>query len=281
MHAKPSQQLDRLTQLALPFRNGHGGARCGAGRKPFPAHRRHTPHRARPAHRAAHPVHVTLRSFVRSLRSKFVARTVLNALRAGNSERFRIVHYSVQENHVHLIVEAESAASLSAGVRSLMVRIARRVNTLLFRRGRFWADRWHGHALKGPREVRNALVYVLQNRKKHARGRHVHATATIDPLSSAPWFDGFVEPRRNAPRNLEPPSGVAARTWLLSVGWRRHGRVRLEEGPATARHATPRDATPRHATPREAPDLLEVRGHSRNSHRVREEFGVLLDWGAF
>jgi REP element-mobilizing transposase RayT len=232
MHAKQSQQLDRVTQLTLPFRNQHGGARRGAGRKPFPAGRRHTPHRARPAHRAAHPVHVTLRSFVHSLRSKLVARTVLNALRASNSERFRIVHYSVQENHVHLIAEAENAASLSSGVRGLMVRIAQRVNPLLFRRGRFWADRWHGHALKGPREVRNALVYVLQNHEKHAHTRNLSTAAKVDSLSSAPWFDGFVEPRRGAPRGVGPPCGVAPRTWLLSVGWRRYGRIRLDEGPA-------------------------------------------------
>jgi len=75
--------------------------------------------------------------------------------------------------------------SVSSGVRGLMVRIARRVNRVLRRRGRFWADRWHGRDLEGPRQVRNALVYVLQNRRKHA------GSAALDPLSSASSFDGF------------------------------------------------------------------------------------------
>jgi len=220
----------RAKQLGLPFapsRSGRGGARRGAGRRPLPAHLRHTPHRARPAHRAAHPVHVTLRSRVRCLRTQFVARTVLRAFRDSNAEHFRIVHYSVQENHVHLIVESASAASLSSGMRGLMVRIARRVNPLLFRRGPFWADRWHGHALKGPREVRNALVYVLQNRKKHAP----ESGAALDPLSSAAWFDAFIEPLPIARRSIGPPNAVAARTWLLKIGWQRHGRIGRHEAP--------------------------------------------------
>lgn len=172
-------------------------------------------------------MHVTLRASVRSLRHAFIAGTVLRAFRDSNSQYFRVVHYSLQENHVHLIVEAESAARLGSGVRGLMVRIARRVNPLLFRRGRFWADRWHGRALTSPREVRNALVYVLQNRKKHVRGS---SGESLDPLSSAPWFNGFSEPPRHAPI-IGPPSAAAARTWLLSTGWQRRSRIHPHETP--------------------------------------------------
>jgi REP element-mobilizing transposase RayT len=110
---------------------------------------RHTPHRARAKHQRGNPVHVTLRACSRSLRSQYVARTVLRAIRDSNGELFRIAHHSVQENHLHLIVEAESTQALASGVRGLEIRIAQRVNRLLFRRGRFWADRWHGRALDG------------------------------------------------------------------------------------------------------------------------------------
>ena len=178
-----------VNQLALLFREPkrRGGARRGAGRKPRAAHLRQMPHRARPVHHKAHPVHVTLRAGLRILRTQRVARTLLSGLRDSNRDWFRVVHFSVQENHVHLIVEAEDTKSLSSGVRGLMVRIARRVNRLLRRQGRFWTDRWHGRDLEGPRQVRNALVYVLQNHKKHAD------TAALDPLSSAASFDGFCD----------------------------------------------------------------------------------------
>jgi hypothetical protein len=157
---------------------------------------------------------------------------LLRALRESNREWFRIVHYSVQENHVHLLVESEDARALSSGISGLMVRIARRVNALLGRRGRFWADRWHGQELASPRQVRNALVYVLQNHKKHVPTLASASSATLDPLSSAASFDGFASALPRGFRGVGPPWLVAAKTWLLGRGWRRHGLIRLTEGPS-------------------------------------------------
>jgi len=218
----------RMDQVAFSFPEfkRRGGARRGAGRKPLSAYSRQTPHRARPIHRKAHPVHVTLRAGLRSLRTQQVALTLLAAVRDSNRDRFHIVHYSVQENHVHLLVEAEDTKALSSGVRGLMVRIARRVNRLLRRRGRFWADRWHGRALEGPRQVRNALVYVLQNRKKHTQ------VEALDPLSSAASFDGFASALPRGFRSVGPPCVMKANTWLLKLGWRRRGLIALSEAPA-------------------------------------------------
>jgi len=224
-------------QLELSFMHRRGGARAGAGRKRLPTHQRRTPHRARAAHRAAHPVHVTLRAASRSLRNRFVSKTVLGALRDSNTAHFGVVHFSVQDNHVHLIVEAATSAALLSGMRGLMVRVARRVNRVLFRRGRFWADRWHGRALTGPRQVRNALVYVLQNRLKHRPMPHAQQRADasaswlLDPLSSAEWFPGFATSVPLGFRSVGPPCVTRAKTWLLAVGWLRYGRIRIGEAP--------------------------------------------------
>jgi hypothetical protein len=73
--------------------------------------------------------------------------------------------------------------------------------------------------------VRNALVYVLANVKKHVRGAR-----GMDPRSSARWFEGC----RRAIADPEKPSPVAkAQTWLARVGWRRHGLIDVEEAPRT------------------------------------------------
>jgi Transposase IS200 like len=153
---------------------------------------------------------------------------MLAAMRDSNRDWFRIVHYSVRDNHVHLIVEAENAKCLASGMRGLAVRTARRVNRLLSRRGKFWADRWHGHCLKSPREVRNALVYVLQNHAKHAP---TSPRVSLDCLSSAQWFDGFVEPIPRGFRSIGPPCVIAPKTWLLGSGWQRRGRIHSWEVP--------------------------------------------------
>jgi REP element-mobilizing transposase RayT len=142
-------------------------------------------------------------------------------------DAFRIVHFSVQDNHLHLIVEARDSAALSRGVQGFAIRVARRVNGLLGIRGSFWGDRFHSRELASPRAVRNAIVYVLMNAKKHG-----FRIAKADRLSSAAWFDGFaghhVAPDCDAP--VRPP-----RTWLGATGWRRHGLVRLDERPRAPR----------------------------------------------
>ncbi len=213
-------------QLQLPIPLTWGGRRPGAGRKPNGA-RAGVPHTARPAHLARHPVHATLRALpgVGSLRAARVFPQVRAALALASKPIFRVVHFSVQADHVHMLVEASDQAALSRGMRGLAIRTARAVNRARGRRGRVWADRYHVRALTTPREVRHALVYILMNWKKHrpdSRG--------IDLCSSGPWFDGW----RHRPALPPPgvPSPVAAsRTWLGRDGWRRHGRIAVEERP--------------------------------------------------
>jgi REP element-mobilizing transposase RayT len=234
----------RAAQQELKFPNTWGGRRPGAGRKPAPG-RSPVPHRARPRHYAGHPVHVTLRSAFRPLRSQFVFPTLCLAL-AGASrrepKRFRILHFSVQFDHVHLVVEAKDKRALSSGVRSVSIRIARYVNDLVRRRGRFWADRWHGRELTSPRQVRNVLVYVFGNFRKHARrvlGRGV------DAFSSGARFDGWREFRAGAEPPLVGAKSHAAlgaevvvaapQTWLAAKGWRRLGLIGMDEAPLSSR----------------------------------------------
>ena len=208
-------------QLTLEFPARWGGARAGAGRKR--GVRGNVPHRARPRHRAGEPVHVTLRSRLAPLRSQHVFPTVRLALaRASRRDpaRFRLLHFSVQRDHLHLIVEAADERALSSGVRSVAIRVARYVNDLLARRGPLWADRWHGRPLRTPREVRNALVYVLANFRKHARRTLARG---IDPFSSGAWFEGW--------QRWKPASGIAPPFAESAQGLPRRGTEELADAP--------------------------------------------------
>ena len=155
----------RDLQLPLPMAPTWGGRRPGAGRKLTAGRKRSVPHRVRPLHVATHPVHATLRAAaaVRCLRSGRVFPAVYRSLAAASHEGFRIIHYSVQDDHLHLLVEAESRERLSGGLRGVAIRIARAVNRALGRRGAVFGDRYHIHALGTPREVRHGLVYVLKS----------------------------------------------------------------------------------------------------------------------
>ena len=214
--------------MDLVFRTW-GGRRAGAGRKRAPGKRPGVAHRKRDAHRARCPVHVTLRANARlpSFRAADTFRSLRGALAASSSKAsFRLLHFSVQRDHVHLLVEADDSASLSRGVQGLAIRAARAVNRVLGRRGSVWADRFHARDLTTPREVRNALVYVLSNLKKHVR-----AARGLDPCSSAAWFSGWA--LASAPRGASPLA--TARTWLARVGWRRWGPIGADETPRPLR----------------------------------------------
>ena len=217
-------QRHRQLELHLPT---WGGRRRGAGRKPKPGRRRMS-HLARAPHDPHCPAHVTLRAAggFASLRSGRLFSAVSKALTAATSDRFRVLHFSVQRDHLHLLVEASSPTGFERGVRGLAIRIARAVNRALRRRGSVWGDRYHTRLLKTPREVRNALVYVLNNWRKHESGAR-----GLDPRSSAAWFDGW---SRSANAPLERSPVAKARTWLASVGWRLRGLIGVQERPRGA-----------------------------------------------
>ena len=211
-------------QLELVL-NTWGGRRLGAGRKPTPGRRPGVPHRRRPVHDPRCPAHATLRlaSGLPSLRGGRLFPTVQTALAAASSERFRVLQFSVQTDHLHLLVETDEPTGLARGLRGLAIRVAKAINRVLRRHGAVWSDRYHARALATPREFRNALVYVLNNFRKHIRGAR-----GLDARSSAAWFDGWrqvvVPPARSAPVALP-------RTWLARIGWRRYGPIDAHEAP--------------------------------------------------
>jgi hypothetical protein len=133
-----------------------------------------------------------------------------------------------------MIVEAASARDLACGLKSIAARFARAVNRVFQRAGRVLADRSHIHVLRVPREVRNAIAYVLLNARRHLakRGNSLARVAGIDPASSGRWFAGW---RTAAPVSHDRPAVAAPRTWLLSVGWRRRGLIDPTEVPGKGR----------------------------------------------
>jgi len=173
-------------------------------------------------------VTLKLRDDAPRLRQHRSADALRRAIRVG-SERLgaRVVHYSIQSNHVHLVCEARDALTLTRGLQGLEIRMARGLNRAWARRGRVWADRYHARILRTPTEVRRCLVYVLGNWRHHGGDRY--PARSLDPCTSAPWFDGFREKLPPLPCGAERPT-AAPRTWLLGTGWRRHGLLSVSEG---------------------------------------------------
>jgi hypothetical protein len=171
-----------------------------------------------------------VQSDVPSLRTVPIVREIERTFRHGCIRPgFRLVHYSLQGNHAHLIVEAQDRDALGRGMKAIGARLARAVNRVARRSGRVLADRYHARMLATPREVHRALRYMLLNARRHAAKTRAALAKRVrlDPASSARWFEGW---KRHVPSASEAPTATIdrspvarARTWLLAVGWRRYG----------------------------------------------------------
>ena len=136
--ARPAAQLALPTPRPPP---GRGGFRKCAGRKPTRPGRR-LPHTPRPWHDQAHPLHITLRVDRRGhLRRVTPARAIGKAVRAATREStvpldlFRVAQFSIQHDHIHLIVESSSKQALARGMKGLACRVAKTLNRTTRRRG--------------------------------------------------------------------------------------------------------------------------------------------------
>jgi len=241
--ASMTRRRAKHVQEEISFPNGHGGKRANAGRKRGPGRRR-APHVRRPELLARFPVHVVLR--VEDSVGQLRRRRAYHAFRQAlypilRRDDFRIVHMSLQHGHVHLVVEASSKRALSNGMRAFQIAAARRLNQAISeergveRKGRVFVDRYHARILMTPREVRNAVGYVLNNWRHHGEDSDVPARR-VDPYSSGVNFGGWKE-LEDSPFVFAVPEGFSRlstskpRTWLLRQGWMKAPPIRVFDVP--------------------------------------------------
>ena len=183
-----------------------------------------------------------VRKDVPSLRGSRLFRRLRAAFaKARDRFGFRLTHYSVQGNHVHLIAEAQNRRALSRGLQGLNIRIAKAVNRVHARHGRVFEQRYYARPLTTRLQVRRALVYVLFNERHHLAQRGLSLPHwRLDDYSSAHEFRHFEPDPELPPPQIVPQETTAApQSYLLRLGWRRLGRIRLTEEPARP-HPSPR-----------------------------------------
>jgi putative transposase len=214
-----------LDQARKPI--GWGGWRPNSGRPKLAGS---ISHKTRPRFAQYFPQHVRLRikdGEDSIAKAHLMKRAIRPAIRTSVKPWFQVVEFNVLSNHVHLICEADNAMALARGVQGLAIRIARRLNRAVNRKGALFAHRYQAKAVTTPTAVRNLVRYVLQNRKHHYAEKKF-SRGWVDAFSSAPWFGGWtgkIYPSgygQAIVRNELRPT-YDAKTWLLAKGWRERG----------------------------------------------------------
>jgi hypothetical protein len=197
------------------------------------------PHETRAKVDPRYPLQVTIRAApgLPSLRSARVFGGLRRTIARASVDGFRVIHFSIQQDHGHFIVEGDEARRARGGMHGLAIRLALAVNRALGRKGTVVGDRYHVRPLTTPRQMRVSMVYVLLNFRKHLR-----APAGIDPRSSGPHFSGWHRRARLDSADVAsvavaagPAATVAPTTWMATIGWQRAGGpLKLEERPAVS-----------------------------------------------
>jgi hypothetical protein len=211
-------------QLSFKKVNGWGGKRRGAGR---PNRSGQVGHGERPAVSKRVPMHLTwkLKADLVNLRCGEIESVFKTCSEAVKKFGLRIVHYSIQRDHLHMFAEADGAEALALGMRSFGCRFGKAIRKIAGGRGPVFAGRYHLQLLETPTQVRNTLAYVLQNQAKHTK-----LIKHLDRYSSAPYFGqwkilfkgkmgpvlGSASRPPPLPQFLSPP-----KTWLAREGWQR------------------------------------------------------------
>ena len=142
---------------------------------------------------------------------------------------FRVLHFPIQDNRVHAMVEADDSRTLRSGVSGLVIAFARQLAKLFGRKKlKVWAERFHSREVGSPQDVHRTLTYIFQNWKKH--GAVTHGEGIVDRFSSARQFDGWEQKALyGAPLDWTfhlhgpvPWSPAPPATWLVSTGWKLH-----------------------------------------------------------
>jgi len=233
--ARPQVQLD------LSFKRDKNGQRRGGKRKGAGRPRRPKAgewHKTRAEVNHAHPQHVTLRvsGAVGHLRRRTIWKAIRGALlHSAGRDDFRIVHMSLQGNHIHLVCEADNKKALSSGVWGFEISAARQINGITGRSGEVFPDRYHVRSMSSLRQTRNCVSYVLNNWRHH-RGAQgpVLFDGKIDPYSSGVWFPYWKErtvPEIHIPPGYDPPPVCRPRSWLLNVGLKKVEPISVWEIP--------------------------------------------------
>jgi REP element-mobilizing transposase RayT len=234
--ARPHKRHQQLTlRKVVPQKRKKGAGRPKKGK--YASER----HESRPELSGREPVLITarIRRGSASLRRGPIYRAIRRALRKAIARAdFRVIHFSIQSNHLHLVAEADHKMALARGMQGLLISAARHINRAWRRSGAVFPDRYHERILRTPRQCRNAIRYVLNNFRRHREDFAGEPSRwKIDRFSSAISFAGWKELGLGqtwaVPPDYEPLPTAAPTTWLLTIGWSRHGLIGVFEIPGS------------------------------------------------
>ncbi|MFA6238606.1 MAG: transposase [Bacteriovorax sp.] len=158
----------------------------GAGRPAI--HDRGIRHVARDEIKRRTPLHLTIKinKEKSGLRNKSIIKALHSSIKKARLIGLRVIHYTLEYDHVHLLIETESNVLLGKGMQSFGISFSKGINKIKGLKGQVFKTRYHFRKLKTPAEIKNAINYILGNSVKHKQ-----ASSIITPYNSLPAIADF------------------------------------------------------------------------------------------
>lgn len=219
--------MKKPKQLEFKKIRGWGGRRNGAGRKNLSGT---VAHAAREKVDFRKPLHITIRlaEGLSGLRTKHMHEQFTVALLNAKAKGLRVLHYSIEGNHVHLLVECADNKALASGMNSFGTSFAKAVRKERGGKGKVFAGRYHLGVQKNPAQMKNTLAYVLLNQAKHenlipyndrfSSSQHFNEWKALLGRNIGPILEDWRPNKNPLPDHLSTP-----KSWLASKGWKIKG----------------------------------------------------------
>lgn len=158
----------------------------GAGRPTI--HDRGIRHIARDEIKRLTALHLTIKikKDKSSLRNKQVLKILHSSIKKARRLGLRILHYTLEYDHVHFLVEADNNEILGKGMQSFGISFSKGINKMKALKGQVFKNRYHFRKLKTSAEIKNVINYIMGNSIKHK-----NAFSIVSPYNSLVVMEDF------------------------------------------------------------------------------------------
>jgi len=138
-------------------------------------------HTLRPRLKKASSLHLTIK--VKKIKAEIKNKAVLNLLKRAISNARKqgliIIHYTLEYDHINLLIEADNNSTLAKGMQSLGVTLSKGINRLKKLKGAVYKHRYHFRQISSPSELKKVMSYIFNNGLKHKSARSL-----VNPYNS-------------------------------------------------------------------------------------------------
>jgi len=138
-------------------------------------------HTERPVLTKSASLHLTvkIKRIKADLKNKSILSILKKAILNTRKQGLRVIHYSLEFDHVHLLIEAENNLILAKGMQSFGVTFSKAINRLRKLKGGVYKHRYHFRRIVGARQLKNVLNYIFSNGVKHKTAKTI-----VNPYNS-------------------------------------------------------------------------------------------------